>query len=309
MWGGRSGGESGPGRMFDDGAAFSPDGGGWRTIAPSPLTPRSHQIGVCTGSEMLILGGVDSDGAAYNPLTDSWRSVPRGPVPIAQNDPIGSLGWVWTGRELIVWHVPTNTLVAYEPASNKWRGLPAPPFDADIGVLRLDGNTLVGVAADLSRYPARVPLLVGVLESDQERWTEFEPIPMWTGDRNFAASPILTAVVDGRLLVWTEFGNLGPTKLVELSDGSAKAAAEIPLAGCDITPQPLQLEEVVVAFGWCGDYGAVYDPTSEAWAAVDLPGLGDGRYSVWTGSELLSWGEPNVSENTIWRYRIRIDQP
>lgn len=309
VWGGRSGGESGPGSLFDDGAAFAPEGGGWRVIAPSPLTPRSNQIGVWTGSEMLILGGADSDGAAYNPLTDSWRSLPRAPVRITQDDPIGSLGWVWSGRELIVWHVPTNTLVAYEPASNTWSQLLAPPFDADIGVLRLAGSTLVGVAANLSRFPARVPLLVGVLDTDRKQWTEFEPTPMWTEDHNFAASPMLTAVVDGRLLTWTESGNLGPTKLVELSNGSSRAAAGIPLAGCEVTPQPLQLEEVVLAFGWCGDFGAIYDPATEAWATVDLPGLGDGRYSVWTGSEIFSWGEPNVSENTIWRYRIGIDQP
>lgn len=68
--------------------ALDPATGAWRTVAPSPLGPRTRAVTAWTGDEVLVWGGTDRrngvggllDGALYDPASDSWRSVPDAPV-------------------------------------------------------------------------------------------------------------------------------------------------------------------------------------------------------------------------------------
>ena len=104
VWGGNEG----------DGAGQSSQGwrldrvdGSWRTIASSPLSPRSWAAAAWTGSELLIWGGASgtdpmsdplADGAAYDPATDTWRSL--APAPLTARSPLTS---VWTGSRWLIW--------------------------------------------------------------------------------------------------------------------------------------------------------------------------------------------------------------
>jgi hypothetical protein len=68
-------------------------------------------------------------------------------------------------------------------------------------------------------------------------------------------------------------------------------AAPTPIAGCEARPEPLVLDpNPILAFGWCGD-DAIYDAEPDRWNAVDLAARDHARYAVWTGHEVLAWGD------------------
>jgi hypothetical protein len=131
IWGGWDGGFRDP-PYFDDGAAFDPVSGTWRTLAPAPIQERTA-FSVWTGEEMIVWGSRERaqrrlDGAAYDPSTNTWRTIADGPIDITD----GSA--VWTGEEMIVFgaaldgnnhaDTPTAIAAAYDPASDTWRALP-----------------------------------------------------------------------------------------------------------------------------------------------------------------------------------------
>lgn len=120
---------------FADGAAFDPGTETWRTLAPSPLSPRSGAMSAWSGREMLVWGGTAAsapiDGAAFDPAADRWRPLAPGPLGG------GALQAVWSGREMLVWAgaggpasasaTPVHDGAAYDPAADQWRSLsPAP---------------------------------------------------------------------------------------------------------------------------------------------------------------------------------------
>lgn len=119
--------------------------GTWEPIAESPLAPRDGVISVWTGTEMLVVGGVNwwcppgascvepaeedlfHDGAAYDPATDTWRELPGTDHALWHG-----LG-AWTGQELVVvtrFSGDPATL-ALDPAAGSWRELTAPPSPLD----------------------------------------------------------------------------------------------------------------------------------------------------------------------------------
>ncbi|MDQ3964313.1 MAG: hypothetical protein M3277_10445 [Actinomycetota bacterium] len=126
---------------LSDGAAYDPEAGSWRELAP-PVTedarlPREEDgpTALWSGSEMLLWGGADDgdarrdNGAAYNPATDAWRKLAPSPVwSLARHST------VWTGMEMIVFggiagDVPTGA-AAYNPRTDAWRVLPEAPIAA-----------------------------------------------------------------------------------------------------------------------------------------------------------------------------------
>src|SRR5262249_51774008 len=68
------------------GAAFNPNTGTWRTLAPSPLSGRQQQAAAWDGTRMIIAWGLQNnastgetivfnDAAEYDPQTDTWASL------------------------------------------------------------------------------------------------------------------------------------------------------------------------------------------------------------------------------------------
>lgn len=124
---------------YADGAAFDPDAGTWRAIAPSPLVARSGHTGVWSGTEVVLWGGTGdagpvADGASWAPATGAWS-----PLPVAPLGPRASHTAVWSGTEMLVWGGagPGRRRfadgAAYDAARGLWRRLPgvmlAPRFD------------------------------------------------------------------------------------------------------------------------------------------------------------------------------------
>ncbi|MGH3508350.1 MAG: hypothetical protein ACRDO2_14220 [Nocardioidaceae bacterium] len=178
---------------------------GWTRIADSPLSPRSGEVAVWTGSEMLVIGGTDqppcpplaectgptaaqrlSDGAAYNPQTDTWRRIAEAPQSVTYAQA------VWTGDEAIV-VVPflspqaEGATLAYDPETDRWR-LMAPPLPG-YGRLLGGGN---GDPIIAWRSEERGDAGDAVLNLEDGTWTELPDDPfgrtydrsfVWAGDR------------------------------------------------------------------------------------------------------------------------------
>jgi hypothetical protein len=86
VWGGQS--SAALDAYLNDGAAYNPDANTWRSLAPSPLSKRSHFGAVWTGKHLVIIGGqtteaINADGtlnlandaATYDPQTDTWSAA------------------------------------------------------------------------------------------------------------------------------------------------------------------------------------------------------------------------------------------
>ena len=108
----------------------------WTAIAPDPRGTVFDPSVVWTGSEALVVGGVDLAGqrnpaaAAYDPATDSWRTLADPPNGTDRINPLV----VWTGADMLLigGDNPDGSLLvsfgeAYNPATDAWRGIASPP--------------------------------------------------------------------------------------------------------------------------------------------------------------------------------------
>jgi hypothetical protein len=118
---------------YDDGFAYDPSAGSWRTIASAPVSP-PVAVAVWTGAEVIVWGGgrgegeTATQGAAYDPTTDTWQRIADAPIGL------NLASGVWTGDRLIVFgslldnrnRAATDTSVGaiYDPASDSWQEMP-----------------------------------------------------------------------------------------------------------------------------------------------------------------------------------------
>ena len=127
--------------------AYNPSTNSWRRLPPSGLAPRQGAVTVCTGSQLVVWGGLNddltfvyADGARLDPATGTWRRLPAAPVAAR-----GFAGAAWSGREVLRWggEIARNAQTtssngaasvgqgaAYDPVTNRWRPLPLSPLRA-----------------------------------------------------------------------------------------------------------------------------------------------------------------------------------
>lgn len=279
VWGGRSDEETSS--RFDDGAAYDPATQTWRALTSAGLEPRFDHIAVWSGSEMLILGGGDgTSGAAYDPASDAWRSLPAAPFAVNRN-----IGWTWTSERLVVWQPRTDLVAALDPETDEWTDLAPTGLGLDNGVLRNGQERVVALAVV---GDSGSEIAATVLDELTGTW---RPLPGIIIDGAFPASRLElianTSVRNGRLLVWGQSGFSAATTLV---DPEWQQLGTIDIDGCEGTGQPIDQDGLLVAISWCGA-DAVFDDADLSWQSTSLPGWGDRSTTVWTGSELLSWGD------------------
>jgi hypothetical protein len=83
VWGGYGGSTS-----LGDGAFFEAATGLWRALPDAPLaTDRGDAVGVWTGSEVVLLNGINGGvkAAAFDPTRFVWRALPDPPIATAAN--------------------------------------------------------------------------------------------------------------------------------------------------------------------------------------------------------------------------------
>lgn len=279
VWGGRT--DENTSSMYGDGAAYDPATQTWRSIAATELSPRYDHIAAWTGTEMLIIGGADGlNGAAYDPATDDWRALPDAPFAVNRN-----AGWAWSSDQLVVWQTRTDLVAAFNPDDNQWIELEPTGIRSDEGVLRSGQGRVVAVAVATE---SDSQLQATVLDELIGTW---RPLPNLDIEGAFPPSTrdLITkaSVRNGRLLVWNSTGLSAATSLV---DPEWQQLDAIVVDACEGTGEPVDQGGLLIAISWCGT-DAVFDDADLSWHSIQLLGQGDRSTTVWTGNELLSWGD------------------
>ncbi len=304
--------------LFSDGAAFNPESGTWRMLSESPLDPRRYHMVAWTGGEMIVVGGVGEDNriagrwhsAAYRPQSDTWRLIAFPPISVGApsgTEMAGFLSSVWTGEELIVWNVLLDLLAAYDPEEDRWHSLPATGLGVTSGVLRWNRESLYAFARKVNDYPAPDELLVIRLAGNE--WKPLPPVDFSTDNYRVGVVPHLTAWAGDRFLAWSDSGRGGRTMAFDPVAGTWSETDRIPSPSCEGQGEPISAEGVVFAFGWCGPNLGMLDIETQTWSEAAVGGSPTARYTVWTGHQLINWGdtccygsEDKIAVN-VWMFR------
>ncbi len=276
----------------------------WSPISPDPRGPTSQPATVWTGTEAIVIGGIDPAGiprdgaAAYAPATDSWRTLSDPPV-IADEPLI-----VWTGTKLLMigeepgdgTDVQTYAY-AYDPTTDQWSTIAAPPFGSIMGRSAwawTGTKLLVWPVADDD--PANVPLSY---DPELDSWNELPaaPIPprhssasVWTGTE------------------WIIWGGTDENR--EYNDGAAYDPARNrwrTLASVDLAPRRVQAiwtgNEMILSAGSSGGDritgngglaladGAAYNPTTDSWRSIAAGPAHPGFIPIWTGTDVIMFAK------------------
>jgi hypothetical protein len=273
VWGGASGTQRD--QLRGDGAAFDPSMGQWRRLAPAPLSPRTAQAMVWTGSVMIVWGGYDrvsptefrvtSDGAAYEPATDTWRPLPPGPLAGRAH----ALA-VWSGDRMIVLGgrpaVAADPMpglgdgAAYDPARGVWQHIDPPPAPAGHG---LSWQMTAPSGGDLFAWST---------------WSATTP----TGPGSS------TSAGGADLFAFTL--STGHWRQIQLGAGAVEDPAQVIGAGRVLLVRGFPFSCSHCSRPYIALATALYDPGRNSWSPVPPDPLGgNGMLSVWTGAALASF--------------------
>jgi N-acetylneuraminic acid mutarotase len=304
------------GKFLSNGVSYERRLRKWTAVPAAPISARSDQSAVWTGSKMIVWGGANvslfeevfGDGATYDPSTDRWTQIAKAPL-----FPRVYHSAVWTGKEMIVWGggviaeqgeetgtqlVPAGTLfddgAAYDPSANTWTRLPKAPIKARSGQVAIwtgremilwggagVGETTIAFNDGAAYDPAR------------RRWRLIRKAPLPKGTA-------YTAVWTGRQML--VYG--GPKGRAAAYDPAADLWTKIARPPFGALVLPVSAWTGRVMFVWGGEgtssadlerargIGAAYDPATDRWTVLPhAPGAtGLGQTIVWTGREMLVWG-------------------
>lgn len=291
VWGGE-GNELGS-VLFADGAAYNPATETWRVIAEAPLSPRRNHVAAWTGEEMLIVGGVGhTDGARYSPSSDTWETMSDSPIPVGppSGAPIeGFTGSVWTGEELMVWHVKSDEVAVYDQERDQWTLLPPTGLQADNGSLRWSGDHVYAFGSETTTVTEGFDLLVARFTSG--RWEQMPSAQFSTDEYNIGADPTLVEWAGDRFVAWSDSGREGRTLTLYPDDETWTDTSRNTDPPCEGQGEPIRADSNVISFGWCGPNASIYDSDTGIWNPFPVTGFPTARYTVWTGIEVINWGD------------------
>jgi len=201
----------------NDGAAYNPSTGRWRTIADAPFEPALHQPSAVSIDGTVVVVGtpcVDArrtgaefesclpGGTAvgvYRAATDSWRRIaaPPGSGPGRTATVVGQRGGAAVVR------VGPDKLWLLDPGKQTWAALPDPPLT---GRLCVAGENIVAIAAEPGPVgPSAVGmhadravsppghLFTATLPKEGRDWTEPRAARSGTEDDSESAAPVCAA--------------------------------------------------------------------------------------------------------------------
>jgi hypothetical protein len=260
IWGGGDGTD-----FLDTGGRYNPMTDSWTaTSTTNAPEARVHHTAVWTGSQMIVWGGYNyttlrmNSGGRYNAATDSWTATSTTNVPEARWDHTVE----WTGSEMIVWGGTNNTIYLntggrYNPNTDRWTATGVP-------------NNVLGRVGYASVWSGSEMMVWGGTDStfhDTNTGGRYNPTAdSWSAtSTDNAPSPR-----DSLAAVWT-------------------GSQMIVWGGVFCCP--------AIDF----DTGGRYDAGTDSWTATSTANAPFARYSlqqsnfaVWTGSEMIVWGEYNA---------------
>ena len=304
VWGGYA---QSDGHVSGDGASYDPAARTWQTLPASPLSARAFSAYTWTGSQLFIWGGTsqvegreegDTDGAMYDPATRTWQQLP--PVSVGDHALAAA---VWTGTRVVLFTAgfdkDTNTadVHAYDPATNSWSTLPS------IHIAQTQLLDIIPLVAGDQLYAFMPVQTLGnglrtgndsfVYRPATNSWAESPMLPIpdpyaignpeWTGDH------ILFGPAG---VVCNACGGLPGESTGSWANPQTGTVRKIPAW----LPQPF----LGSRFSWTGAavlaigddaYAGAWDPTNNTWTELDRPPYQGGSVQIWTGSELLIWGQ------------------
>ena len=211
------------GRMTDDGysgdgAAYDPATDTWRRVPPLPGNRNAKADLFATPGGVIASGRMEGpvqrfegpqsteplkatvEADLFDPDAATWK-----PLPPSQVTPLGGIGPVWNGTELVVPGIPADgppaiaeglrTSARYSPDDGVWRSMADAPLSRNFGpmVRVAAGRTVVLVglhgAADAARHVVAL-----AYDPAEDRWRELPPptalgadaeefAAVWTGER------------------------------------------------------------------------------------------------------------------------------
>ncbi|HEY5874683.1 MAG TPA: hypothetical protein VIT64_05255, partial [Ilumatobacteraceae bacterium] len=276
----------------------------WGAIAGDPRGAVLYPSVVWTGSEALVVGGLDRTGASvggaagYDPATDTWRRLADPPNGARRINALTA----WTGAEMLVigGDNPDGSLLvsygeAYDPELDTWRYTASPP----IGFVS-DRSPAVWTGHELLVWPwdgggPTMPITPIAYDPITDTWRELPQPPV---ERRQRAASVWTGTE------WVVWG--GTTGELELADGAAydpdtdtwRVIAEAPLSARRVRSVWTGSEMIVQAGSSGGDRvtgngefahadGAAYDPATDTWRQLISGAAHPGNVPVWTGRFVL----------------------
>lgn len=258
---------------------------------------RASHVGVWTGTEVLIYGGMhsltDSDplatGLAFDPATGKWRELADAPVG-------AGLGYgrnaVWTGEHLHVAAVTRDgddypvVVLTYTPDTDTWElSPPRPDQNATPGGVVWTGSEVVMAGGDtnfLSNHAwAYNPL--------QRTWRQLDDMP------TEPMEAIEAVVADGEAYFIGGYPD-APTVALDLTTLEWRNIADLENSMIEDHQLVWTGETVVVIGGHEGPSHVpvlrIYNPDTDSWTeSAPMPVEARERSDVvWTGIELIVWG-------------------
>lgn len=283
-----------------DGFRFDARAREWRSIAPSPLGPRTLPAAAWTGDEMLIWGGSDrslasffDDGAAYDPATDTWHRLP--PAPITPRAPLS----VWTGEEFLLWGSKAGTIddpaagAAYNPLEHRWRRIADAPLKLTRASAAWTGEEMIAFG-DGPRWSSHQEVAVGIAyEPKSDSW------------RRLPASPLTeeatTIAWSGRELIAWDYAN--DTAAYDPTADNWRRLGNTPLDNYECSPQSVWIDGYF--FGdYCGAM-VIFDRRDEAWHDISRRELRGWGFTIVAADPvvLLMGRNVDTKEEAMFAYR------
>jgi hypothetical protein len=112
---------------------------------------------------------------------------------------------------------------------------------------------------------------------------------MWDQRFNIGARPYLSGWAGDLLIAWTDSGSdAGRTTSYDPASNSWGEIDTVPLPGTEGWPEPITIGDRLLVFHY--GQAAILDATASTWTVVNIP-FGEAGRAVWTGHEVLFWGE------------------
>ena len=287
--------------------AYRPATNTWKKLArgPAPFAGESTDIGVWTGSRMLVLGLANG---AYNPATNTWRRLTMRAAPLQ-----GAVV-AWTGRQVLTFDgvcclSESNTGAAYTPATNTWRPIPAAPFKVRRAAMGAwTGKEFVvagGYCCPLASHHTTFRDAAAYNPATRT-WRKLPRMP--------ARRAGGTAVWDGKEVLFIGAYRPAGSGFALSARGLAYSPATnrwrwlpaMPFARTGFaavwTGRQLLVWGGLTAAGVAPPHGEAYTPATNRWTALPASPL-RGRpdpTAVWTGRRMIVWGGDNSADNKTY---------